>query len=78
MQNLLIGSMIAVTKNDSNVIAKTDAVWVGGAGDMAVTMKDGKVATIVGIQAGTLLPIEVTQIRSTNTDATDFLACYYE
>lgn len=78
MTDLVAGSAIAVTASNTDTFRATDAVWVGGAGDLAVTMKDGRVATWVGVQAGTLLPIQVTQIRSTNTDASDFLIVYYE
>jgi hypothetical protein len=67
----------AVTANDSTNLGCTRAVWVGGAGDLAVTFyRTGNVRTIVGVPAGTMLPIRVSKVMSTNTTATSILALY--
>lgn len=42
-------------------------VWIGGAGNVAVTLTDGTTVTIAGVQAGTLLPLEVQQINAGST-----------
>lgn len=67
----------AVTASDSTVLPVTSAVWVGGAGNLAVVFEDGGSAvTLTGVPAGTLLPIRVTKVMSTNTTATSITALY--
>jgi hypothetical protein len=72
------GSSISVTPSDSVDFPVTLGVWVGGAGNLHVTMKDGKEATYVGVQAGTMMPINVTRIWSTSTTATSIRREYNE
>ncbi len=65
----------AVTPHDTNELtAVTRGVWVGVGGDVAVTTVGGESVTIVGVQAGTMLPIRVKIIKNTATTATDMLA----
>lgn len=69
---------VAVTPDNSNDLADpTRGIWVGGAGNLNVDMLgDGSTVLFSGIQAGTLLPIRVRRIRSTNTTATLIVALY--
>lgn len=68
---------VAVTKSDATVLPTTRGLWVGGAGDVAVRFTgDTAAVTLVGVLAGSLLPIEVVQVMSTNTTATSMLALY--
>jgi hypothetical protein len=46
------------------------AVWVGGAGTLKVTMVSGDVVTLSGIVAGTLLQLRVKRVWATGTTAT--------
>ena len=66
----------AVTKHDSaaQTLLPCDALYVGGAGDVAVIMKGGTTVTFVGVLAGTVLPIGITRVNATNTDATSIVA----
>lgn len=58
----------AVTKSDSTVFTPTRALWVGGTGDVVVTFIDGtSPITLSAVPAGTLLPIEVTQVLNATT-----------
>ena len=66
----------AVTPNDSTVLAKTRALYVGGAGALTVTMADGVNATFAAVPAGTTLRIKVTKVLSTGTAATSIVALY--
>jgi hypothetical protein len=51
------------------------ALWVGGAGNIAVIMRDGSGPfTISGIPAGTLIPIRVQRVNATGTTATLIVA----
>jgi hypothetical protein len=54
---------------DVNLVSHR-AIWVGGAGDLAVLDKYGHTVTIAGVAAGTLLPMSVLQIKTLNTTAT--------
>lgn len=69
-------SGFVVTPDDETEFRRTKGIWVGGAGNMAVTMADGTAFMISGIQAGSLLPISVTQVRATGTTATLIVGFY--
>lgn len=67
---------VAVTKSDSTVLNATRALYIGGDGNVAVTMSGGGDATFVGLLAGTILPVRVTKVLSTGTTATNIVALY--
>jgi hypothetical protein len=50
-------------------------LYVGVAGNLRVKMASGKVATFIGIQVG-FIPLQVTQVYSTGTTATDIVALW--
>lgn len=66
---------VAVTASDSTVLRPTRAVYVGGAGALAVTI-NGVNVTFAAVPAGTTLPISVTKVLSTGTAATSIVALY--
>ncbi|MET3699349.1 hypothetical protein SAMN05877753_10212 [Bacillus oleivorans] len=66
----------AVTPNDVGTIPETKGILVGGAGNIAVTMKDGSSVTLTGLSAGTIYPLSVTQVNLTGTTATNIVALY--
>lgn len=66
----------AITPADTPLAQRTRAVYVGGAGDLAVRMAgNDQVVTFKSVAAGSLLPIRVTEIRLATT-ATDVLAVW--
>lgn len=68
---------VAVTKSDSTVLETTRALYIGGAGDVAVVFADGGSAvTLAGALAGSILPVQVTKVMSTSTTATNIVALY--
>ena len=73
---------VAITPTNGLVLGyanggkKIRGLWIGGAGNLKVTMGDGSVVTFVGINAGTLLPVCVKTVESTSTTATSILALY--
>lgn len=68
-------SAFAVTKSDSTIIPATRALYIGGAGDVAVTMaEDENNVTFVAVPAGSILPVQVIKILSTGTTATSIVA----
>lgn len=67
----------AVTPHNTNELEYvTRALYVGGAGDVAVTMQDSGNVTFVGVPAGTTLPIRVKVVKVTGTDATSIIALW--
>lgn len=74
----------AITKSDTTVfpgqpnagVCVTKAIYVGGAGDVAVTMVGGQIVVFSAVPAGTILPIAVSQVRSTNTGASAILGLW--
>lgn len=68
--------IVAITISDATDLTATKikALWVGGAGNVAViAFNDTAAVTIVGVLAGTLLPISVNKVMATNTTATNIL-----
>lgn len=66
----------AVTTSDTTNINPTRGLYIGGAGNVVVDMALGTTITFTGVQAGTVLPIQVTRIYATNTTATSIVALY--
>ena len=67
---------VSVTKSDSTVV-NIDALYVGGAGDVAVTTHLGTVVTFGSVPAGTILPVKCKHVMSTNTTATLMVGLRY-
>lgn len=71
------GNAAAISKDDNNdLTAVTRGIFVGGAGNIVVTMLGGGDVTFTGVVAGTILPIRVTRVKSTNTTATNMVALW--
>ena len=70
--------LVAVTPHDSTNLADVaKALYVGGAGNVAILAAgDSAAVTLVGVPAGTVLPIQTTRVNSTNTTATNIVALY--
>jgi len=67
----------AVTPNDSTDLAFTSrALYVGGAGNIVVTMAGGGDVTFTAVPAGSILPIRVSRVKSTSTTATSIINLY--
>jgi hypothetical protein len=66
----------AVTPNDDADLAQvTRAIFVGGAGNISVTMAGtGTAVVITGVPAGAFLPICAARILATSTTATNIVA----
>lgn len=64
---------VAVVPDDAGVIQLTQALYVGGAGNVRVLMAGGQDVVFVGVPAGTILPVSVTRVFATNTTATNIL-----
>lgn len=65
----------AVTPSDTVDLTFTArALWVGGAGDVKVNTANGDTITLVGVAAGSLLPVAVKRVFATLTTATSIVA----
>jgi hypothetical protein len=67
----------AVTPHDTNELDNySRALWVGGAGNIALTTAGGDSITLSNIVAGSLIPIQAKIVLSTGTTATNIVALY--
>jgi hypothetical protein len=69
-----IGVELVVLDQDSARAPR--ALWVGFAGDVNVLASDGSTGIIPNVQAGTLLPLRVRRVLSTNTTAAGLVWWY--
>ena len=67
----------AITPSDSvDLAAETRGLWVGGSGDLALTMASGDEVTVAGAVGGSLLPLRIRRVRATGTTATALVGLY--
>ena len=64
--------LVSITPSDSTIFdPPLVAVWVGVGGAVAIRAeKDGAAVTLVAVPTGYLLPIRISRLMATNTDAT--------
>jgi len=65
--------VVSITPSDSTVLSGIRGLYVGGAGNVAVTMADGSTGTYTAVAAGTTLATAPTKVMATNTTATNIL-----
>lgn len=64
-----------ITPSDSEDLSYTTrAIYVGTIGDLSVVMAGGQTVTLANVLGGTILPIAVTKVLNSGTDATDLVA----
>ncbi len=67
----------AITPSDSTDLAfNSRALYVGGAGNLVVTMAGGGDVTFTAVPAGSILPIRVSRVKATSTTATSIVNLY--
>lgn len=67
----------AITPHNTNELAfVARGIYVGGAGDIAVTTANGHEVTLVAVPAGSVLPIVVRIVKATGTTATNLVGLY--
>jgi hypothetical protein len=75
-------SGIAITKSDTVDITcphgrdVTDAIYVGGGGDINCVDEGGGTYLLVGALAGTIIPVAIRRVNSASTSATDLVALF--
>ena len=66
-----------ITPSDTTILSGVRGLYIGtGGGAVAVTMRSGQVVTFPAVPAGTFMPIRVTKVMETNTDATSIVALF--
>lgn len=73
------GGAVAVTPNDSFNLANPSVIYVGsvsGGSAVKVTTAQGDAVTFTGLNAGTVIPVQVIRVWSTGTTATSLMAIY--
>jgi len=68
----------AVTPSDANDLGNgpANALYVAGAGNIAVNLAGGGTATLTGLAAGQILEIAASRVLATGTTATGIVALY--
>jgi hypothetical protein len=62
--------------NSSPLQYVTRALWIGGAGSLAIVDASGNSTTFVGVPAGVMLPIRCQQVRSTGTSCSGIVGLW--
>lgn len=70
--------VVAVAPSDSTNLTNgaTKGLYIGGAGNVSVTMADGNDVTFTALASGVIHPISVLKVKATGTTATSILAVY--
>jgi hypothetical protein len=73
-----VTNAVAVTPHNTEDLAYvTRALYVGGGGDVKVDLQDSGTAIIFSlVPTGTTLPIRVTRVYATGTDASGIVALW--
>lgn len=66
---------VAVTPSDATIIPVTRALYIGGTGNINVRMADEQTLVFAAVPVG-IFPIQVNQVLSTSTTATNIIALY--
>jgi len=76
--NMTNKDAVAVTPDDGTNLPRgvCNALYIGGAGAVAVLTEGGSVVTFAAVPAGTMLQIRASKVMATNTTATLILAMY--
>lgn len=66
----------SVTLSDSAEIPVTRSLFIGVGGNVQVQMADGQTVVFKNTNTGSILPVQVTKVFTTNTTATDIIALF--
>ena len=66
-----------ITPDDATpLLHVTRAVYVGGEGNLTITMAHGQVVTLTAVQPGMMYPIRCTFVHQTGTTASGIVGLY--
>lgn len=66
----------ALKSNTVDLTTYTRAIYTGSGGNIKVDMVGSGTVTLVGVPAGSLLPLRIKRLYSTGTAATDVIGLY--
>ena len=67
----------AVTPSDvADLPTTARALYIGGAGDVAMTTAGGSTVTFIGLAVGQVLPVTAERVFATGTTATNIVAIW--
>ena len=72
-QSAATGLKAVTPSNTVDETTRFRALYVGGAGNIAIKGGDGNVVTLIGVPVGSVLNIEVLRVNVTNTTATNLV-----
>lgn len=69
---------VSVTPNDTTNLSggATKGIYIGGTGNISVTMADGTDVVFTALSSGMIHPISVLKVKATGTTATNIVAVY--
>jgi hypothetical protein len=68
---------VAITPNDTTLVAPTRGLYIGGAGNITVDFADGTSGILLTAPVvGAIIPVSVIRVKATGTTATAILALY--
>ena len=62
--------------SDTQDVPVTRALYIGGTGNVHVTMADGQTVTFEAVPQGMILPIQISRLWTTNTTASYIIGLY--
>lgn len=72
----MAGNAKVVVPSDTATLDQAGTIYVGGAGNIACVTERGDEVTFVGMLKGTILPVLIKQVKSTDTTATNMLVTF--
>lgn len=67
------GAFAIVPDDAAPLPGVTRAIYVGGAGDIRITLLNGQTVTLRAVQPGAIYPVRCTHVRSGGTTAADLI-----
>lgn len=65
----------SVTPSDTAYVEPmARAIYIGGDGNVAIECPDGTTATLSGVLAGSIIPVQCVRVLATGTTATNIVA----
>ena len=70
------GGATAITPSDTANLPTPSVVYVGGAGTVKVTTAQGDDVTFVGMNSGSVIPVQVLRVWATGLTASSLVRVY--
>lgn len=67
-------AILVIPSNTMDLEKVSSGIYLGGSGDLKVTLKNGSTVTFTGLSSGVIHPISAKRIFATGTTATSILA----